>query len=111
MWNYMVDTKHVPKPTLYKIRIHWVTVISYALVTIGQLSKETAAEARYKHLSTIQTKICSRQFSRESYNNDVFKGILLSSALFLNSIRLDYKKKKKCRPFSSESLQIFFRSR
>lgn len=83
---------HPMSPTLHKILIHGATVISHAIVPIGNKLSEEAAEARNKHFGLYRQNF-SRKCSREACNNDVLKRLLLSSDPFLSSIRPKPQKK------------------
>lgn len=80
-------------PTVHKILIHSASVISHALLPIGQLSEE-AAEARNKHFRQYREKF-SRKFSRTACNEDVINRLLLTSDPYLSSLRTKSKTKKQ----------------
>lgn len=90
-------------PTVHKILIHLATVISHALVPIGQLSEE-AAEARNKHFRQYRQNF-SRKFSRKACNRDILNRLLMNSDPFITSSRS--RPKKRTKPFSSETLALF----
>jgi hypothetical protein len=113
--TYTMDTaKHFVKlygwqsmsPTIHKILIHVLTIISHALLQIGQLSEE-AAEARNKHFRQYRENF-ARKFSRTECNEDVMNRLLLTSDPFLSSVRHTNIKRKR-KPISKESLE-FLRS-
>lgn len=111
--KYAIDTaKHYIKkyewqpmsPTLHKILIHAPSVVSFALLPIGQLSEE-AAEARNKHFRQYRQDY-SRKFSRIDCNRDVLNRLLLTSDPFLTSTKPKQSKNKK-KPFSKDALEMF----
>jgi hypothetical protein len=107
--SYLTETAHLyvllynwhpMSPTIHKILMHGTTVISHALIPIGQLSEE-AAEARNKHFRQYRQNF-SRKFSRTACNRDILNRLLINSDPFITSSRSQHKKRRK--PFSSETL-------
>lgn len=89
-------------PTVHKILTHAPSIISHALLPIGQLSEE-AAEARNKHFRQYRESF-SRKFSRTECNEDVLNRLLLTSDPYLSSIRSNVKRKRQT--ISKEALEF-----
>lgn len=89
-------------PTVHKILIHGPSVISNAILPIGQLSEE-AAEARNKHFRQYRLNF-SRKSSREDCNYDVLGRLLVSSDPYITCGRL--VKHKKRTPISPKALEL-----
>lgn len=77
-WYYMPTSVH-------KILLHGSSIISAALLPIGQMSEE-AQEARNKDIKTFRLQH-ARKFSRAATNEDIFRRLLLSSDPVISSIR------------------------
>lgn len=110
--SYLTETAHLyinlynwhpMSPTVHKILVHGATVISHALLPIGQLSEE-AAEARNKHFRHYRQNF-SRKFSRKACNRDIINRLLLNSDPFITSSQS--RPKKRSQSFSSEALALF----
>ena len=86
-------------PTVHKVLVHGATVISYAILPIGQLSEE----ARNKHFRQYRQDF-SRKFSRELCMRDVLNRLLLSSDPFLSCSKPKSRRRRKS--FSSDTLQL-----
>lgn len=92
-------------PTVHKILVHSASVISHALLPIGQLSEE-AAEARNKHFRLYRESF-SRKFSRIACNEDVINRLLLTSDPYISSRQSEKKWTKSKSPFSNEAAAFF----
>lgn len=93
---------HPMTPTMHKILIHGATVISHAILPIGQLSEE-AAEHRNKHFREYRRNF-TRKFSRIACNRDIINRLLISSDPFITSCKPKTLTRKKL--FSSETLEL-----
>jgi hypothetical protein len=93
---------HPMTPTMHKIVMHGATIISHAILPIGQLSEE-AAEHRNKHFCEYRQKF-ARKFSRQACNTDIINKLLISSDPLVTSSRAKTSKKRKS--FSSETLKL-----
>lgn len=81
-------------PSVHKVLLHAPDIISYALVSIGELSEE-AAESKNKDIKKIREHH-TRKISRISTNTDLLNRLLLSSDPFITGQRkLPCAKKKK----------------
>ncbi|XP_025419316.1 uncharacterized protein LOC112689694 [Sipha flava] len=94
-WYYMPASVH-------KILLHGSSVISAALLPIGQMSEE-AQEARNKDLKNIRENY-TRKCSRIKTNVDLLHGLLVSSDPLISSLRK--LPSKKMSSFSTEVLQL-----
>ncbi|XP_054721404.1 metabotropic glutamate receptor 6-like [Uloborus diversus] len=90
-------------PTVHKILVHVPSIISHALLPIGQLSEE-AAEARKKHFRQYREKF-TRKISRKDCNEDVLNRLLLTSDPYLSSVRSSNMKRKR-QTISKEAIKF-----
>lgn len=94
-WYYMPVTVH-------KVLLHGSTLISTAILPIGQMSEE-AQEARNKDIKMYR-EFHTRKVSREATNQDLLYRLLLSSDPLLTSLRPTPKKSEI--PYSSDVLEL-----
>lgn len=88
--------------------MHGAAVITRALLPVGQLSSEEAAEARNKHFRQYRQNSI-RKFSRVDCNTDVINRLQLSSDPY-TSIVVDQNNTKTALSFSQEAVETMISS-
>lgn len=77
-------------PTIHKVLLHGGKIMQHFLLPIGQYSEE-AAEARNKDFKRFR-EFHTRKYSRQATNQDLIHKLLVSSDIYIASLRQQRKK-------------------